>query len=99
LISVEDAFSISHEGTKLIGYPDNNFLNYNWIKINFDENSRKILLEKRRKSEQLLKKTHFNMLPNGQIMILKLLKKGKGYGLRMQLLFAFSHSGNYHLVT
>lgn len=46
LISSDDAFSISHQNAKLIGYPDKNFLNYNWIKIIFDDASAKALIEK-----------------------------------------------------
>ncbi len=79
LISLEDAFSISHQGIKLIGYPDKNFLNYNWIKIIFDEPSRKILLEK---EEQIRENSKKDLNASKWIdKDLKSIKEGQGVWL------------------
>lgn len=73
LINVNDTFSISHGDKKLKAFPDPKFLNYNWIKLIFDEESRKAVLEKkaeiREKADSNIKKwleKDFEALEKGQ---------------------------------
>jgi len=79
LISTEDAFSISYGNDRLVGFPDRNYLDYNWIKIIMDESSRKVLLSK---EAEIKEKARDN--PNAGKWINKdfeALKRGEGLWL------------------
>jgi hypothetical protein len=77
LVQLSDEFSISFEGKKLIVKPDEKYLNYNWIRVIFDNVSRNTLLAR---EEQIMGKAD-NNARRWVNKALTSLKKGEGVWL------------------
>ena len=77
LIQISDDFSISYKGNKLVVRPDQNYLNYNWIRVVFDEASRTTLVA----NEILIRAKADNDVKKWLDRAFSSLKKGEGVWL------------------
>jgi len=77
LIQPSDSFYISFKDNKLVAKPDPNYLDYNWIRLIFDDTSRNALLER----EEEIKRKADNNAKKWPYKSLSSLKNGEGVWL------------------